>query len=84
MNDYLTKAIRSLRPTGEFSIIDSDYSTIKWDILDGEAPTLAEIEIAIEKIKSDEIIEIATKAQAKLELLDRLGITAEEAQLLLS
>jgi hypothetical protein len=47
-----------------------------------------EIELAqIEAIKAEELIkqeEAAIKAQAKSELLERLGITAEEAQLLLS
>jgi len=79
----LVKAIRKLRPTAEFSFEDNDYSTIKWDVLDGDAPTQAEIDVAIEQVKADEITEAATKAAQKVALLERLGITQEEANLLL-
>lgn len=84
MKDYLTKAIIKLKPTAEFSYTDNDYSTIKWDVLDGEAPTQKEIDAAIKEIKTEEAQAEATKATAKAALLDRLGITAEEAVLLLS
>ena len=82
--DYLFKAIRKLKPTAEFSFSDNDYSTIKWDLLDGDAPTQAEIDAAIEQVKADEAQAEATKAAEKAALLNRLGITAEEAKLLLS
>jgi hypothetical protein len=81
---YLTRAIHTLKPTAEFSFIDDDYSTIKWDVLDGEAPSQTEIDAAIEQVKAEEKIELQTKAQAKSELLERLGITEDEAKLLLS
>jgi hypothetical protein len=84
MNDYLFKAIRKLKPDAEFSYTDNDYSTIKWDILDGEAPTQKEIDAAIKEVKADEAQAEATKATAKAALLNKLGITAEEAVLLLS
>jgi hypothetical protein len=84
MNNYLVMAIRKLRPNSEFVIIDNDYSTIKWDVLEGEAPTQAKIDEAIEQIKADEITEAAAKAQAKAQLLQRLGITEDEAKLLLA
>ena len=84
MKDYLFLAIKKLKPTAEFSYSDDDYSTIKWDELDGDAPTQAQIEAAIKEIKAEE-----TQAQAKAEadkelLLVKLGITADEAKLLLS
>jgi hypothetical protein len=82
--DYLTKAIFLLKPNSEFWYSDNDYSTIRWDVLEGEAPTQAEIDKAIKQIKADEITAEANKATAKAELLERLGITAEEAQLFLS
>jgi hypothetical protein len=81
--DYLMKAIWKLKPNSEFSYTDDDYSTIKWDVLDGDAPTKSEIDVAIEQVKADEITEAATKAAAKAALLERLGITQEEANLLL-
>jgi hypothetical protein len=84
MKLYLSEAIKSLRPTAEFSYTDDDYSTIKWDVLDGQAPTQSEIDSAIAKIKADEITEAKSKATEKASLLNRLGITADEAKLLLS
>ena len=80
---YLTKAIHSLKPSSEFSFTDNDYSTIKWDILDGDAPTQKEIDDEIKRIKAAEITEAEAKATARQAVLDRLGLTAEEAQLLL-
>lgn len=84
MENYLIKAIRKLRPNSEFSFTDNDYSTIKWDSLEGNAPTQAEINAAIEQIKAEEITAEAAKAQAKAALLAQLGITEEQAKLLLS
>jgi hypothetical protein len=84
MNDYLVKAIRKLKPNSEFSYSDDDYSTIKWDVLDGDAPTQKEIDAAIKEVKADEIADAQAKATQRQAILDRLGITAEEAQLLLS
>ena len=80
----LSKAIKFLRPTAEFSFTDDDYSTIKWDVLEGDAPTQSEIDAAILTIKAKESADAETKAAAKAALLDRLGITADEAKLLLS
>ena len=83
MENYLVKAIKKLRPNSEFSFTDNDYSTIKWDVLEGDAPTQAEIDEAIEQVKADEITEAEAKAAQKAALLERLGITQEEANLLL-
>jgi hypothetical protein len=81
---YLVKAIKKLKPNAEFSFSDDDYSTIKWDVLEGDAPTQAEIDAAIEQIKADEAVAAQAKAAQKSALLDRLGITEDEAKLLLS
>jgi predicted RNA binding protein with dsRBD fold (UPF0201 family) len=83
MENYLVKAIRKLKPNAEFSFTDNDYSTIKWDVLEGDAPTQAEVDAAVEQIKADEITETATKAAQRQALLTRLGITEDEARLLL-
>jgi hypothetical protein len=83
MENYLVRAIHKLKPESEFSLIDNDYSTIKWDILDGSAPTQDEIDSAIEQIKMEEISKAAAKAHERAALLERLGITEEEAALLL-
>jgi hypothetical protein len=84
MENYLTKAIKSLKPNAEFTFSNNDYSTIKWHVIEGKAPTKAEIEAEIEKIKIAENNEVDAKASAKAALLERLGITADEANLLLS
>jgi hypothetical protein len=80
---YITKAIFKLKPTAEFSFYDEDYSTIKWDVLDGVAPTQDEIDEAIKQIKASEIKENADKATAREAILERLGLTADEAAILL-
>ena len=84
MENYLVKAIFRLKPTAEFSLTDNDYSTIKWDVLEGDAPNQAEIDEAIKQVKADELAEAEAKAQAKADLLERLGITADEAKFLLA
>lgn len=80
---YLVKAIRKLKPTAEFSFTEEDYGSIKWDVLQGDAPTQAEINAAIEQVKADEAQAELDKAAEKQALLNRLGITEEEAKLLL-
>ena len=81
--DDLVLAIRSLRPESEFSYTDHDYSTIKWDVLDGEPPTQKEIDEALKKVKADKIKAAKEKEIKRQEILDRLGITADEAAILL-
>mgnify|MGYP003652741461 FL=1 len=80
----LAKAIRLIKPNSEFSYQNDDYATIKWDVLEGDAPSQAEIEAAIKKIEADEIAQAAKEANDKAALLTKLGITADEAKLLLS
>ena len=84
ITNYLTQAIRRLRPESEFSYTDNDYSTIKWDVLEGTAPTQAQIDKAIKDIQAEESSKAEADASAKAALLNRLGITADEAKLLLS
>jgi hypothetical protein len=81
---YLVKAIHKLKPTAEFSFTDDDYSTIKWDVLEGDAPTKKQIDDAIKAVKADEANQIEANATAKAALLERLGITEDEAKLLLA
>jgi len=83
MENYLTKAIRKLKPTAEFSFTNNDYSTVQWDVLEGKAPTQKQIDDAIEKIKADELIEAETKAAAKQAILNRIGLTADELKTIL-
>ena len=81
----LNKAIKKLKPTAEFSITNNDYLTIKWDVLEGKAPTLAEIDEAIKQVKADEAQAIIDQAKAKASAqakLAALGLTVEDLQAL--
>jgi len=81
MKNYLSLAIAKLCPKSEYTFTDQNYSTITWQILEGTAPTQAEIDAAIEQIKADEIADEANAqanraaAQAKLAAL---GLTADD------
>jgi hypothetical protein len=82
--NYVVDAIQLIDPKAQFIIEGNDYSTIKWDNLTGDAPTQSEIDAAIEKVKANEKA-AAIKAEAdKAALLAKLGITADEAKLLLN
>jgi len=80
----LTNAIKSLRPGAEFWFTESDYSTIVWHELEGTAPTAKEIENEIKRLKALDVTAEADRVAAKSALLTRLGITEDEARLLLS
>ena len=79
----LADAIQSLKPGAEFSYENEDYSTIKWDILEGEAPTEKQLQDELLKLEAKSVKEAVDNAKAKAALLERLGITADEAALLL-
>ena len=82
---YLVKAIRKLKPNSEFVFSKDDYSTIIWHQLDGDAPTQAEIDEAIEQVKADELAQAEAKATAKevaQAKLAALGLTVEDLQAL--
>ena len=85
MSDYLVKAIKKLKPNAEFSFTENDYSTTNWIVLEGEAPTQAEIDQAIEQVKSDEAQAVIDQANAKAAAqakLAALGLTVEDLQAL--
>lgn len=82
-SDDLVKAIRHLKPSAEFTFQDADYSTIEWHLIDGDAPSFAEIETVHKSIKAAEIKAANDAEVARSALLEKLGITEEEAKLLL-
>jgi hypothetical protein len=84
MKNYLIEAIKYLNPTAEFVITNDDYSTIEWHVLDGDAPTQKQIDDAIKAVKAEEIKTAKANATAKSALLEKLGITEDEAKLLLA
>ena len=83
MTIILSDAIKSLRPTAEFSYTNDDYSTIKWDILEGDAPTLAQVKAEMKRLSDLEVSAQATKYAAKasaIAKLEALGLTLDEAK----
>jgi hypothetical protein len=85
MTSYLVDAIKLLKPTAEFSFTDNDYSTIKWDVLEGDAPTQKEIDEAIKAAKAKEIANAKAQKDAKAAAqakLAALGLTVEDLKAL--
>jgi len=81
--ELLVAAIRKLKPTAEFIITEADYSTIEWHVLEGAAPTQAELDAAIKQVKIDDSNAEKSRLDAKNALLAKLGITSDELSILL-
>ena len=83
--DYLSLAIQKLKPDSEYKFNEQDYSSIEWFKLEGEAPTEAEIDAAIEQVKADEaqaeIDKAAKKATAEAKLV-ALGLDLDDLRAL--
>ena len=79
----LVAAIHRLKPNAQFTFKGEDYSTVDWIELEGTAPTQAEIDAALAEIKAEEEAKDAADALTKAALLERLGISEDEAKLLL-
>ena len=78
----IIKALRNLCPDAEWSLSGDDYADLVW-LSDGTPPTVAQLEKEIAAIPSKEAASKAAANTAKAALLERLGITADEAKLLL-
>jgi hypothetical protein len=86
MNELdLIEAIKHIKPNAEFSFIGTDYSTIKWDVLDGEAPTWQEIQtayIAVQEAKAQVEAETQAKRAAALAKLAAVGLDEDDLKAL--
>jgi hypothetical protein len=80
----LHDAIQSLRPNKGFTMYGDDPATIVWEDQTVTTPTKSEIAAAVKSLEAQKITDQTAKATAKAALLSKLGITAEEAILLLS
>lgn len=67
----------------EWTLNGENYEGLTW-LSKTPKPTKEELDALWEEAKADHAANIALKAEAKAVLLARLGITAEEANLLLS
>jgi len=82
-NETISKALTNLVPDAEWVLSGDDYSELNW-LSDGTPPTMAEIEAEIELLPIKEKNALLELQKNKEALLSKLGITAEEAILLLS
>jgi len=83
----LTRALQALRPDAEFTITDSDLSTIVWNSLSVTTPTEAEVNAKIAELEAADAQAITNKAAALASAeskLAALGLTAAEVSALLS
>lgn len=80
-HNQIVKSIQFIRPNAQFSLLGDD---LQWLDENQTQPTEAEIEAGWVDYQVAKTAEAEAKAQAKAELLQRLGITEQEARLLLS
>jgi hypothetical protein len=81
MNDALLK----LLPNVEWKITDNDLAQLEiLSDFDGSIPTKKQIDDAIKALENEYNLSQQQKATEKAALLAKLGITADEARLLLS
>lgn len=81
MIDYT--AILTRRYNAEWFIDGENYEGLTW-LSDSPKPSKKELDDLWDSVKTEIENEIECKSAAKAALLDKLGITAEEARLLLS
>lgn len=75
------KSIQHIRPNAEFNLIGDD---LHWLDESQTEPTETEIEAGWIAYQTAQEAEAETQAAAKAALLERLGITEDEAKLLLA
>lgn len=79
-HEEITKALVQLGFTGGWVLTGNEITV--WEN-SAPQPTQAELEDALAAVKAEEATAAALKAEQKAGLLARLGITEEEAELLL-
>ena len=82
-NEDIRLALESLMPEAKYSLAGDDYENIDW-VSDFDKPTIEQIEAEIKLLPKKKASELKAKETAKAALLTKLGITADEAALLLS
>jgi len=89
----LVKAIRHIKPTAEFSfssqddlaVNSEDYLTIKFNVLEGDAPTWSEIEqahLAVQQAESEAEAQKQDKRLIAEAKLAALGLTTDDLKAL--
>jgi hypothetical protein len=77
-------ALNKLLPNVEWNIIDNDLSTLEIFTAEIASPTKKQIDDAIKALENEHKLAQEQKATEKAALLAKLGITDDEAKLLLS
>lgn len=77
-NKEIADALLRLCPDAKWTLAGDSYSDIEW-LCECSKPTLKQIEAEVAKAPEIE----AAKAATRTAILDRLGITEEEARILL-
>ena len=80
-HEQLWNVLLLIRPNSEFTLVGDE---LEWLDQNQAEPTESEIEAGWIAYQTQLEAEAEAKAQAKADLLARLGITADEARLLLS
>ena len=80
-HNQITRAIAFIRPNAGFAVNDSQI--VLWESEETQ-PTMEEIEAGWVAYQAAQEAEAEAKATQKAALLDRLGLTEDEAKLLLS
>jgi hypothetical protein len=80
----ITQALHKLRPNTEWVIQGNDLSTLEFiKPKNAVAPTQDEVDAVLETLDAEIAQEVATKAAARQAIADRLGLSADELQVLL-
>jgi len=82
-HEEIIAALQSLAPKTEWTLSGNDYSELNW-LSDGVPPTLEEIEAEVRLLPTKQKDAETELKKNKAALLTKLGITADEATLLLS
>jgi hypothetical protein len=81
-HNEIVKALHSLRPGAEWTLSGENYENINW-LSTGSAPTIEEIKAEIALLPAKNKAEADKIAADKNALLTKLGISEDEARLLL-
>jgi hypothetical protein len=78
------KVVENYDPAAEYGFFGDDLDTITWVKFDKPVLSKAQIESGLSELAQVELEAAAQKAADKAALLTKLGITEDEAKLLLS
>jgi hypothetical protein len=82
--DYLSLAIRALVGSDDFAYTGEEYDSIEWIVEPTSKPTSKQVSDKIAALQKADADALASKEAQKAAILERLGLTAEEAKLLIS